>query len=86
MITISPTYLFKWKKIFFVGLCVALWSIFLRKILLPDYPCKSHDNDHQSADFIMACKTKENVNIILLDLRLFTFYSVHANESTWHWL
>ncbi len=29
------------------------------------------------------CKTKENVNIILLDLCLFTFYPVHANESTW---
>ncbi len=24
-------------------------------------------------------KTKENVNIMLLDLCLFTFYSVHAN-------
>ncbi len=32
------------------------------------------------------CKTKENVNITLLDLSLFTFYSVHDNESTWHWL
>ncbi len=31
MITISPTYLFIWKKLTFVGLCVALWSIFLRK-------------------------------------------------------
>ncbi len=31
-------------------------------------------------------KTKENVNIKLLDLCLFTFYSVHANEFTWHWL
>ncbi len=30
------------------------------------------------------CKTKENVNIQLLDLCLFTFYSVHANGSTWH--
>ncbi len=27
------------------------------------------------------CKTKENVNIMLLDLCVFTFYSVHANES-----
>ncbi len=32
------------------------------------------------------CKTKENVNITLLDLSLFTFYSVHANAFTWHWL
>ncbi len=31
------------------------------------------------------CKTNENVNMTL-DLCLFTFYSVHANESTWHWL
>ncbi len=31
-------------------------------------------------------KTKENVNIKLLDVCLFTFYSVHVNESTWHWL
>ncbi len=31
-------------------------------------------------------KTKENVNITLLDLCLFTFYSVHANESTWDWV
>ncbi len=29
-------------------------------------------------------KTKENVNITLSDLCLYTFYSVHANESTWH--
>ncbi len=32
------------------------------------------------------CKTKENVNIKMLDLCLFTFYSVHAKEFTWHWL
>ncbi len=32
------------------------------------------------------CKTKENVNIMLLDLYLYPFYSVHANEFTWHWL
>ncbi len=31
-------------------------------------------------------KTKENVKIKLLDMCLFTFYSVHAIESTWHWL
>ncbi len=30
------------------------------------------------------CKTKENVNMKLLDLCLFTFYSVHGNESTWY--
>ncbi len=31
-------------------------------------------------------KTKENVTIKLLELCLFTFYSVRAKESTWHWL
>ncbi len=33
-----------------------------------------------------SCKTNENVNIKILDLCLFTFYSVHVSESTWHWL
>ncbi len=37
MITISPTYLFIWKKLTFVGLSATFWSIFLRKKLLPDY-------------------------------------------------
>ncbi len=41
----------KWS---FVGLCVAFWSIFLQKKLLPDDPCKSHDHDHQWADFVMV--------------------------------
>ncbi len=31
MITLSPNYLFIWKKLTFVGLCVAFWSIFTRK-------------------------------------------------------
>ncbi len=31
-------------------------------------------------------KTKENVYITLLDLYLFTLYSIHANKSTWLWL
>ncbi len=54
MITISPTYLFIWKKWTFVGLYVAFWSIFVRKNSPPDYPYKSHDHDHQWADFVMA--------------------------------
>ncbi len=61
--------------------CGSLWCLldyFLENKLPSDYPCKSHDHDHQFA--------KENVNITLLDLCLFTFYSVHADESTWHWL
>ncbi len=33
IITISPTYLFIWKKWTFVCLCVASWRIFLRKKL-----------------------------------------------------
>ncbi len=53
-----------------------------------DYPCKLHDHDHKCAVLAWPdyCKTKENVNITLLDLCLFIFYSVHANEYTWHWL
>ncbi len=54
MITISPSYLFIWKKWTFVGLCAAFWSIFLRKKLLLDYPCKSHDHDHQWSDLVLA--------------------------------
>ncbi len=45
MITISPTYLLIWKKLTFVDLCVAFWSIFLRKKLPSNYACKSHDHD-----------------------------------------
>ncbi len=56
------------KKLTFVGLCTAFWSIFWEK-LPSDYPCKSHDHDHQWAVLVM------------LNLCLFTFYSVHANES-----
>ncbi len=76
------------KKITFVGLFVAFWSIFLRKKLFSDYPCISHDHDHQWANFVQSDyrKTRENVNITLLDLCMFTFYSVHASESTWRWL
>ncbi len=65
-----------------------LLMYFLEKKLLTDYLGKSHDHDHQWADLSWSDyhKIKENVNIMLLNLCLFTFYSVHANESTWHWL
>ncbi len=54
MITVSPTYLFIGEKGTFVGLCAAFWSVFVRKKLPPDYPCKSHVHDHQWADLVMA--------------------------------
>ncbi len=59
MVTISPTYLFIWKKITFVGLCAAFWSIFLRIKLLSDHPCKSHNHDHQWAVLVMAWKWRK---------------------------
>ncbi len=72
----------------FVGLCVAFCGIFLRK-----KPSQLTHSNHMTMTIsgqILSSpdyrKTKENVNITLLDLCLFTFYSVHANESTWHWL
>ncbi len=74
------------KKWTFVGLCAVFWSIFLRK----NSSQITHANQMTMATSgqILSwpdyCKTKENVNITLLDLWLFTFYSVHANESTWH--
>ncbi len=45
-------------------------SLCAEKKLPTYYPFKSHDHDHQWADLILAdyCKTKENVNIKLLDL------------------
>ncbi len=66
--------------------CVAFWNIFLRK--------NSHITHANHMTMITSgwiwswpdyCKTKENVSI-MLDLCLFTFYSAHTNESTWHWL
>ncbi len=75
------TLLFIWKTFTFVG----LWSIFVRK--------KSSQITHANHMTITTSgqiwswpdyhNTKENVNIKLLYLCLFTFYSVHANESTW---
>ncbi len=68
--TISPTYLFILKKRFFIGSLCGLLEYFCEKKLPQDYPCKSHDHDHQWADLVMAwlLKNKTNVNITLLDL------------------
>ncbi len=76
------------KTNFCAGLCAAFCSIFLRK----NSPQITHANHMsmttcgQFSSWLDYCKTKENVKITLLDLCLFTFYSVQANESTWHWL
>ncbi len=62
------------------------WSIFLRKKLPTDYNV-NHMTMSTSRQILSCpdyCKTKENVNITLLDLYLFTFYSVYVIESTWH--
>ncbi len=42
------------KQRTFVGLCADFWSIFLRKKLPLDHPCKWYDHDHQWADLVMA--------------------------------
>ncbi len=91
MSTISPTYLFIWKKITFVGLCVAFWNIFLRK----------HSSQITHANHMTITtsgqiyswpdyrKTKENVNIKSLDLHVclhFTHYmpmSPHVIGYIW---
>ncbi len=39
---------------FFCGSLCGLLEYFLEKKLLPDYPCKSHDHDHQWADLVIA--------------------------------
>ncbi len=77
------TYLYgnKWM---FVGLCAAFWSIFLRRTpslsWVKNSPQITHTNHMTmtTSGWIWSwpdyCKTKENVNIILLDLCLFAFY------------
>ncbi len=72
----------------FVGLCGAFWSIFFRK----NSPQITHANhmtmttNGHILTWTDYHKTKVNVNITFLDLCLFTFYSVHTSESTWHLL
>ncbi len=59
MITISPIYLFMWKKMNFYG------------YLLSDYPCKNRMTMPTSGQILSwpdYHKTKENVNVKLLDL------------------
>ncbi len=80
----SCTYLFIWKKRTFVGLCVAFWSIFLRKI----YQI-THAN-HMTIGEILSWpdyrKTKENVNITLLDFIQYMPMSPHGigYKQTWY--
>ncbi len=76
------------NKLTFVGLCAVFWSIFLRKNS-PQITKANHMTMTTSGQFYSwpdYSKTKENVNMTLLELCLFAFYSVNANESTWHWL
>ncbi len=73
MITISPTYLFIWKKITFI------LKYFRMKNLPTDYPCKSHDHDNQLAmAWLPYDKRKCEHKVVRL---VWEFYSVHANES-----
>ncbi len=64
------------EKRTFVGLCVAFWSIFLRKKLLPDYPCKSHDHDHKWTDLDDYHKDKRkcehNIRLVFVYILLST--------------
>ncbi len=49
-------------------------GIFLRKKLSSDYPCKSHDHDHQSAVLVII------VNRRLIPVWLWIFQPVRVNE------
>ncbi len=73
-------------KITFVGLCADFWSIFMRKTSsqITHANHMTITTSGQIYSWTDNHKTKENVNIKLLELCLFTFYSVNANESTWH--
>ncbi len=42
------------EKMNFCGSLCSLLEYFHEKLLPPDYPCKSHDHDHQWADLVMA--------------------------------
>ncbi len=84
MIIISPTYLFIWGKMNFCGsLCGLLEKNSFQIIHANHMTMTTSGQILSRPDYH---KTKENVNIALLDLCLFTFYSVYTNESTWHWL
>ncbi len=65
----------------------SLWRFLeylLEKKLLPDYPCKSHDHDHQWADFVMAWLLKDKrkcehnvVRLVFVYILLSTCLWVH---------
>ncbi len=63
------------KKWTFVGLCATFWSIFLRKnsTQITHANHMTMTTSRQILSWSDHCKTKENVNITLLDLCLFTF-------------
>ncbi len=42
------------EKMNFCGSLCSLLEYFIEKRILPDYLCKSHDHDHQWADFVMV--------------------------------
>ncbi len=77
------------EKINFCESMCGILEYFHEKKLLPDYPCKSHDYDHKWADLAWLPQNKRKCKhkvVRLVLVWLFIFYSVHTNESTWHWL
>ncbi len=54
MITISPTYLFRWKTLTFVGLCASFWNFFLRKNSSQITYANHMTMTTSGADFVMA--------------------------------
>ncbi len=88
MITISPTYLFIWKNEL-LWVSVQPSGVFSWEKTPPRLPMQitwPWPPVGRFSQGLITRKPKENVNIKLVDLCLFTFYSVHANEFTWHWL
>ncbi len=73
-------------------LCVSVWPSRVFSGDNPSPPHITHTNHiimATSGQFYPCsdyCKIKENVNIMLLDLCLCTFYLAHVNKFTWHWL
>ncbi len=71
-VSVSPSRVFSWEKTLLRLPMQITWP-------WPPVGIFSH--------ILITVRQKKNVNITLLDLCLFTFYSVlHTNEFTWHWL
>ncbi len=49
-----PPHTVDMEKKNFCGYLCHLMEYFREKKIPPDYPCKSHDHDHQWADLVMA--------------------------------